>query len=172
PSSPVSPYSSGVLLSGIGSRTAIRPSSASWRNPNATSCATTRPNSKSHLWRSFDAAPRQSHQAVERECVSQRPHQPLRLLERDSLPYQKWRSRHGSERSRRGLRKSGPLRTGVRSEAVGSGTQSVWPRLPPLPVPLQIEPPRYTLRKISRSDRGGSDRRPARALSSTTGPSL
>jgi len=39
-----------------------------------------------------------------------------------ALPYQKWRSRHGSERSRRGLRKSGPLRTGVRSEAVGSGT--------------------------------------------------
>jgi len=29
-----------------------------------------------------------------------------------------------------------------------SVTQSVWPRLPRLPIPLQIEPPRYTLRKI------------------------
>ena len=38
--------------------------------------------------------------------------------------------------------------TGVRSEAVGGGTQSVWPRLPRLPIPFQIEPPRHTVRNV------------------------
>ena len=38
-------------------------------------CATTLRNSKSPVWRWCDAASRQSHQAMERERSSQRPHQ-------------------------------------------------------------------------------------------------
>ena len=37
---------------------------------------------------------------------------------------------------------------GVCGEAVGSGAESLWPRLPCLPIPLQIEPPRHTVRNI------------------------
>ena len=29
-----------------------------------------------------------------------------------------------------------------------AGAESLWPRLPCLPIPLQIEPPRHTVRKI------------------------
>ena len=39
-------------------------------------------------------------------------------------------------------------RTGVCGEAVGGGAESLWPRLPCLPIPLQIEPPRHTVRNI------------------------
>jgi type IV secretion system protein VirB4 len=38
-----------------------------------------------------------------KESAALNDHINLYGLERDSLPYQKWRSRHGSERSRRGL---------------------------------------------------------------------
>ena len=40
-------------------------------SPNATSSVMTRPNSKCPVWRWSDAASRQGHQAVERECGSQ-----------------------------------------------------------------------------------------------------
>ena len=41
-------------------------------------------------------------------------------------------------------------RVGARvcSEAVGSGAQSVWPRLPRLPIPLQIESPGHPIRNV------------------------
>ena len=48
----------GGFAFGIGSRTAIRRFSASWRSRNATSCAMTRPNSSSPAWRCCDAASR------------------------------------------------------------------------------------------------------------------
>ena len=38
--------------------------------------------------------------------------------------------------------------TGVCGEAVRGGTESLWPRLPCLPIPLQIKPPRHTVRNI------------------------
>src|ERR1700730_14411161 len=66
-------------------------------------------NRKSPVWRWSDAAPRQGHQAMERECGSQRPHQPVRLLERDGVPYQERGLGHGSEYFRCGLRESGPF---------------------------------------------------------------
>ena len=44
------------------------------------------------------------YQAVEGERVSQRPHQPLWVLERDDVPYEVWRSWDGIARPRRGLR--------------------------------------------------------------------
>ena len=49
--SPASPYSLAVLLSAIGSRTAIRHSSASSQSPNDTSCAMTLRSSKFLAWR-------------------------------------------------------------------------------------------------------------------------
>jgi len=68
----------------------------------------------------------QSHQAVERECVLNDHINLYGFWNETAFLPKSGRSRHGSERSRRGLRKSGPLSTGVRSEAVGGGTQIVW----------------------------------------------
>jgi hypothetical protein len=76
----------------------------------------------------------------------------------NGLPYQERRSWHGSQYSRRGLRKSGPLGTGVCGQAAGISAQSVWPMVPCLPVPLQIEPPGHTIHNVRRSYCGSRHR--------------
>jgi hypothetical protein len=47
----------------------------------------------------------------------------------------------GSQRSRRGLRESRLLGAGICGEAIGGSTEGVQPRLPCLPISLQIQLP-------------------------------